>query len=243
MPLVEDIAFLERETIAFHTARGDLQNGDYFGLPVKVFKPRGRQGYYYDQNRKKHQIVLHFTMGYLGGDLANLSRDNFHVSVPFVIARSGVIVSLFDPDKWSYHLSRNAVGGNKYCSSRSIAIEMTGLGPLDRSGDWMFNYYGSRYCRATQAEHFLALDTPYRGYSYYTRFTDAQYDSLNQLLDLLTDRYDIPRHFLDPHARFDLFETSHDARNYRGICGHVNYQPPTVKTDIGPAFAWEKIGG
>ena len=243
MPLVQDIAAAEEATFNYHRARGEMTDGNYNGLQIVKFSPKDRSGYYYKSKIDKKKIVLHYTIGYIGGDLSNLTRNNRHVSVPFVIARNGVIVQLFDPEYWSYHLTPGAVGGNKRNSSQSVPIELTGLGPLDLSGNWMFNYYGSKYCRATETEHFFDHGGDYRGYRYFTRFTDAQYSSLSSLLSILAHEFNIPETFLAQSERFDLFSSPQVAQNYSGICSHVNFQPPSVKNDIGPAFEWSHIGG
>ena len=119
---------------------------------------------------------------------------------------------------------------------------MSNLGPLDKSGAWMMNYVGSRYCRATETDYYTDLGSDYRGYQYYAYFTDAQYASLDRLLDVLCNEFSIPKSFLPATERYDLFQSAQDAQNYRGICSHVNFQPPSVKQDIGPAFNWAAIG-
>ena len=70
---------------------------------------------------KKDQIVLHYTIGYLPGDIATLSQSNKHLSVPFVIGRNGNIYNLFPSKYWAYHLGRGAIGGNK---TRSSAVSV-----------------------------------------------------------------------------------------------------------------------
>ncbi len=242
MPIVQKIIEKEENEISYLRSLGEIENTTYKGLSVLYFKPNFRNGYYYESQVLKEKIALHYTAGYLGGDLGSLSRNNLHVSVPFVIAASGKIIQLFDPVYWSYHLTPGAVGGNKRNSSRSIAIEISNLGPLENSGAWMWNYVGSKYCKATETDFYVDLNAQYRGYRYYAYFTDAQYDSLNRLLDVLCAEFAIPRVFLPESDRYDLFQSASAARNYRGICSHVNFQPPSVKQDIGPAFKWNAIG-
>ena len=100
----------------------------------------------------------------------------------------------------------------------------------------------SRYCRASETQYYVDLNTTYRGYRYYAYFTDEQYASLDRLLDVLCDEFDIPKTFLPEPDRYNLFSSAQDARDYEGICSHVNFQPPSVKQDIGPAFNWAAIG-
>ncbi len=243
MPLAKDIIQQEEKSLAFYDSRGELKKKTYHGVDIIHYSPLGKDNYFYKSKLTKSKILLHYTAGYLWGDLATLTSDDLHVSVPFVVARSGKILSLFDPDYWSYHLGRTAVGGNKYNSSRSVAIEMSNLGRLERSGNWLFNSSGSKYCRPPETQYYIDLGKKYRGYQYYATFTDAQYQSLGKLLDVLTIQYNIPPRFLPEKDRYNMFATAKTARNFTGICSHVNFRTPTAKQDIGPAFDWAAIGG
>ncbi|MFD1159046.1 N-acetylmuramoyl-L-alanine amidase [Roseovarius aestuarii] len=242
MPVVQDIVAKEENDIAWWRSRGEISAATYKGLDVLVYRPQGRGNYYYASRVQKSMVALHYTAGYLSGDLDTLTTDNYHVSVPFVIARSGKIIQLFNPDYWSYHLSPRAVGGNEFNSKRAVAIEISSLGRLTKSGSWMWNYVGSKYCKVGETQYYHDLEQPYRGYRYYATFSGEQYKSLSALLDVVCPEYDIPRNFLAEPDRYKLFSSSSDARSYKGICSHVNYQPSGVKEDIGPAFEWPRIG-
>ena len=50
------------------------------------------KSFFYPEETAKRKIVLHFTMGYLKGDIATLTKQ--HVSVPFVIGRNGNIYNV-----------------------------------------------------------------------------------------------------------------------------------------------------
>ena len=84
----------------------------------------GKESYYYREVQPKDQIVLHYTMGYLRGDIAQLTHSEMHVSVPFVIGCNGKIYNLFSSKYWSYHLGPGSVGGNKVRSQKTIGIEL-----------------------------------------------------------------------------------------------------------------------
>ncbi len=94
----------------------------------------GYTSYYYGDKIPKDQIVLHHTAGNLQGDLGALTKKNWHVSVAFLIARDGTIYQLHPADRWSHHLGPDALGGNKKRSSRSIGIELSNYGWLDKKG-------------------------------------------------------------------------------------------------------------
>ena len=202
----------------------------------------GDESYFYLVKHPKDQIALHYTMGYLRGDIATLTKPNYHVSVPFVISRDGSIYNLFASYYWSYHLGKGAVGGNQTRSRAAIGIELSNIGPLVRNGNLLETSYskpGKRdaYCNVDQTEHYAVAN--FRDFDYYATFTDTQYQSLIVLLRYLTARYGIPRKFLPAAKRF---ATTNETAHFRGIVSHVNYRR-TGKTDIGPAFDWQRVIG
>lgn len=199
--------------------------------------------YFYDEKFPKERIVLHYTAGYLKGDIAQLSKRGVEVSVPFVIARSGEIYNLWKSSLWSYHLGPGAVGGNAAMSQRSIGIELSNIGFLrKKSSGHLHTVYSTSdiYCTSAETSQYLKLPSSYRGERYYAKFTTAQYNSLVLLLRFLTARYDIPRSFLSPDKRFNTFGSAAEAENFKGICSHVNFRP-AGKWDIGPAFDWDRV--
>ena len=208
------------------------------------------QGYVYQAKFKKEKIVLHFTAGHLRGDIMSLTGDRGHVSVPFLIARDGTIYNIHHPEnQWSYHLGPDALGGNAKQSQISIGIEISNYGPLTLVGDNLETAYSRPknqatgtegapdvYCSLAETEAYVALDTPYRGFKYFAAYTEAQYNSLIQLLRLLTKKYHIPAVFLQKGVRYNRTE---EVIHFRGIVTHANYR--NDKFDIGPAFDWDRV--
>lgn len=201
------------------------------------------KSYYYEEEFPKERIVLHHTAGYLKGDIAQLSRQGTEVSVPFVIARSGLIYNLWKSKYWSYHLGPGAVGGNAAMSQRSIGIELSNIGFLHKkAGGLLHTSYGTDdvYCSETETGYYQKLPAAYRGERYYAKFTNAQYSSLILLLRFLTKRYGIPRTILAPVKRYEVFSNAAEAEQFKGICSHVNFRA-SGKWDLGPAFDWERV--
>ncbi len=201
----------------------------------------GDTSFYYIEKNVKTQIVLHFTVGYLKGDIAALSRNNVHISTPFVIARNGKIINLWSSAYWSYHLGKDAVGGNTNGSKRTIGIEISNIGFLKRIGDKLVTVYSDNdvYCNINDKQFYTKLDIPYRGEQYFATYTTKQYSSLLLLLRYLTSEYNIPGKFLPTHKRF-VTGVQNELVNFKGIVSHANYRS-SGKWDIGPAFDWEKI--
>ena len=199
--------------------------------------------YFYEEEFPKERIVLHHTAGYLKGDIAQLSRQSAEVSVPFVIARSGLIYNLWKSKYWSYHLGPGAVGGNTEMSQRSIGIELSNIGFLRKKpGGLLHTVYSNTdvYCTQAETAYYQKLGTAFRGERYYARFTSAQYTSLVLLLRYLTARFKIPRAILPLSRRYDTFGAVSTAENFKGICSHVNFRA-SGKWDIGPAFDWDRV--
>ncbi|MFQ5628641.1 MAG: N-acetylmuramoyl-L-alanine amidase [bacterium] len=209
--------------------------GDNRNLVVTRCKPQsGDSSFYYATKPIKDRVVLHFTAGYLKGDIATLTKQNYHVSVPFVVARDGVIYNLWGSGYWSYHLGRGTVGGNQLMSKRSIGIEISNIGPLARRGDKLMTIYDSVYCDVDERQYYESES--YRGYEYYAKFTGAQYKSVIDLLRYLTAKFNIPRQFLPGNKRY---EVTPDVTRFHGVTSHVNFRKD--KFDIGPAFDWNRV--
>jgi N-acetyl-anhydromuramyl-L-alanine amidase AmpD len=201
-------------------------------------RENGDKSFYYQEETAKKKVVLHFTMGYLKGDIATLTRQ--HVSVPFVIGRNGVIYNLFASKYWSYHLGPGAMGGNTAMSRECIGIEISNIGPLKKIGDNLVTTYSDTdiYCSLAETQFYTKLNTRYRGFEYFATYTPAQYEAIRQLLKFLCAKYTLPKNFVNEPARYEVM-TEDGFRNFTGIVSHVNCRKD--KVDIGPAFEWAKI--
>lgn len=201
-------------------------------------RQNGDKSYYYEEEIVKKKIVLHFTMGYLKGDIATLTKG--HVSVPFVIGRNGIIYNLFASKYWSYHLGPGAVGGNTLMSQECIGIEISNIGPLKKIGNNLVTTYDDNdvYCTMNEPQFYTKLPKKYRDFEYYASFTDAQYNAVTKLVKFLCAKYNLPKTFIAEAKRFDTLSAD-EFKNFKGIVSHVNCR--TDKVDIGPAFDWNRI--
>ncbi len=216
--------------------------GTHLVMPYMQCRPKnGDTSFYIQEKHLKTQIVLHYTAGYIKGDVAALSKPNHRVSTPFIIARNGTILNLWSSAFWSYHLGSGAIGGNTNGSKRTIGIEMSNIGFLKRMDNHLVTVYSDTdiYCHVNEKQFYTKLDTPFRGESYYATFTKKQYDSLQLLLQYLTATYSIPLKFLPKSKRYDT-GVAQELINFKGVVSHINYRA-SGKWDIGPAFDWEKI--
>ncbi|HTN05386.1 N-acetylmuramoyl-L-alanine amidase [Agriterribacter sp.] len=253
-------ALINLEENLLHTGN----NGEYtlakIAIPVKgediilngmLTTPKNRSKYYYAVEHPKQRIVLHFTAGQLRSDLSALTRDNYHVSVAFVIGRDGTVYQLFSSKYWSGHLGKgigNTNTGNAQ-DKCTIGIEISNYGYLTERNGNLETYYSRQknaegqegpvdvYCSLTEKQAWLKTGSPFRGQSYYAAYTNEQMESVVILLRYLTAQYNIPRVFLPEPERYQATEA---VLSFKGIVSHINYRP-TGKWDIGPAFHWDKV--
>ncbi|MBP2831937.1 N-acetylmuramoyl-L-alanine amidase [Aquimarina sp. U1-2] len=217
------------------TGDGELMN--YFDCK----RQNNDDSFYFDEIEKKTKIVLHFTAGYLKGDIAQLTIPSNNVSVPFVIARDGSILKLWSSKYWSYHLGRGAIGGNTTMSKQTIGIELSNIGFLKRIGDNLVSVYSDTdiYCNSKDTNLYKKLETPFRQENYFATFTKKQYHSLAILIKYLTNEYKIARNFLPVHKRYTTLSKT-EVQNFEGILSHINYRV-SGKWDIGEAFEWDQL--
>ncbi len=204
---------------------------------VRCARENGDDSFYFQEVVPKQRIVLHFTAGYLKGDIDTLTKQGSHVSVPFVIGRDGTIYNLWPSKYWSYHLGPGAQGGNTEMSKRSVGIEISNIGYLVKNGTKLVTPYRSTDVYCAESETSFYQEVTFRGRDYFATFPKAQVESVILLLRYLTAKYNIPRQFVDVAERYDTFPT---VDQFHGITSHVNYRP-AGKWDIGPAFAWDTV--
>ena len=239
--LAKDIAEEEENTFV-RLAPNIVERTLAPGLTVFAFNDAFRKrNYFFDETTPKKAIVLHFTAGFFWGDIDTLTAKDNHVSVPYVVARSGRIYELFPPEKWSFHLGKGTVGGNERCSKQTIGIEISNVGQLSISGGSV-RFGSAKYCDKADTQFYTEISPAFRGEKVFATFTDAQYASVKKLLSHLTSTFSIPKSFIAEPKRYEVFGSPTEGRDYSGIATHVNYRPPdTGKWDIGPAFNWAAV--
>ncbi len=159
-------------------------------------------------------IMIHFMNGVVVSkeDPYNkdIVRDIFMedgVGINYVIDREGNILCMLPENRSAWHAGTGEfLDSEKYTNKMnfySVGIELMAIGSKDDMAQYI------------DGETYESLDESLIG------FTDAQYESLNLLLDELCERYSIPR------------EKSR-------IIGHEEYSPH--KSDPGELFDWGRLG-
>ncbi len=196
-----------------------------------------RESQYVKTESVKTQIVLHHTAGNSSG--VNVAKnwdadDRGRIATCVVISGKGAsnspdgeIVQCFSSKFWAYHLGIKrdvfeAYGvPYKNLDQHAIGIEICNWGQLTLKGGKYYNYVD----KEVPADQVTTLDTPYKGYKYFHKYTDAQIESVRQLLEYWRDLYQI-------NLSFDfaqLFEVNKKAlRGENGLFTHNSYRKDKV---------------
>lgn len=150
---------------------------------------------YVKKETQKNTIWLHHTGGGSRPDwtINGWEKDNgLKVGTHFVIGRKssssdieiwdGTILKAIDDRYWVNHLGID----NESLNSKSIGIELCNYGPLNLGKDG--NFYNS-INKPVNKEDVFELETEFRGYKYWEKYTQAQLDSLSKLINYLKKRW------------------------------------------------------
>lgn len=153
--------------------------------PTIVKKHLADAQYYQTVHIKKYIFTHHTAGGSAESSMAHWASNSDHIATAYVIDRDGTIFEAFDPKHWAYHLG---VKGNSALEKASIGIEICSYGALtEKDGKWL-TYTG----KAILPENTVQLEKPFRGFQIWEAYTEAQIESLKQLLPYLIDRFNIP---------------------------------------------------
>lgn len=201
-----------------------------------------RESQYIKESTKKLQIVLHHTAGNSSGVGTIKMWDNDdrgRIATCVTISGKGLSKDTYDGEicqafaskYWAYHLGIKPdvfrANGLPYRSLDPIAIgiEICNWGPLTNKNGKYYNYVD----RLVPADQVCELAVPYKGHKYYHRYTDAQIESVRDLLVYWKNLWDIP---LDYNEE-DMWKVSKNALSaVPGVYSHNSYRKD--KSDIYP---------
>lgn len=189
-------------------------------------------GGYYREEYAKSQIYLHHTAG---GPNANSvfqywESQPARVATCVAISRSGEIVQGYSSKLWAFHLGLKNEHFKKHgvqylnLDKTSIGIEICAWGPLTKKGQKYFNYVGGE----VDADEVTELTKPWKGTKYWHSYSDAQIESVKQLLLYWRDKYEIPLDYNE-----DIWGVTKRAlTNQKGVFTHNSVRPD--KSDVFP---------
>ena len=114
--------------------------------------------------------------------------------------KDGDIIQVFNSRKWAWHLglkpSHLKLGGSKALSNtqlnkESIGIEICNWGQLKQTNKGFINYAGG----IVPDNQVTQLSTPYKGFKFYQKYTDAQLENTRGLIRFLADRWNIQTNY------------------------------------------------
>ena len=202
-------------------------------LDIQAIKQvRLKDNQYFAESSPKTQIYLHHTAG--NGNAEGVSRywngNDSRIATAFIIGENGTIVQCFSSKHWAWHLGIDqedfARNGAKYSNLNklSVGIEVCNWGYLKKKGDKYYNYAGG----VVNPSYVTELDQPYKGYKYWYKYSDAQIESLRQLVVYLCETYDIPKDY-----RSEIWSIDKEAfKGTKGIFTHNSVRKD--KSDMYP---------
>lgn len=170
---------------------------------------------YYKHEISKNTIWLHHTAGgsrpdwTIGGWEKDFSKDEngdpildsdglpkpLKVGTSYVIGRrssstndtlwDGCVLRAFDDKYWAYHLGINK--NSERLNSKSIGIEVCNYGPLTLRNGIFYNYVN----KPIRENDVVELSKPFRGYTYWEKYTDLQLENLRKLILHLSNKWGI----------------------------------------------------
>lgn len=110
---------------------------------------------------------------------------------------------------------------------QSIGIEVVNYGYTEADGETIYGNYISTS---------ELIYSSWNGHDYWQAFTEAQYESLNQLVPYLLDKHGIAEIY---HDSLDYISSDSDVENFSGVIGHSALQ--NGKSDPGPVFDFSRL--
>lgn len=205
-------------------------------IPVSNF-----EGQYVQETTEKTQIVLHHTVSGNGvnGDLSWWKQTKQRIATAIIIDRDGTPYQCFSTRYWAYHIGPVSKQFTKLhepyrkCDPNSIGVELDSWGALlKHKGKYYpvkWNKEQARYVPWIEAGEVKNVsNSNHRGFSYYEKYTDAQINTLRELLLYWNDYWGIPLDYDDK-----IWDVNRDALiGTPGIYSHVSYRDD--KSDCHP---------
>jgi N-acetyl-anhydromuramyl-L-alanine amidase AmpD len=169
-------------------------------------------GQYFDEVTTKNQIYVHHTAGNPDpfGVVSWWASTPDRVATAFIIGgraksntskwKDGQIVQCFNSNRWAYHLGLTAANikagnpgakDNVTLNKNSIGIEICDWGCLTLGPKGYTTYVNTTVPEAEVQEY----TDPFRGYKYYHKYSQAQMDTIHELVSYLCTKWSITKEY------------------------------------------------
>jgi N-acetyl-anhydromuramyl-L-alanine amidase AmpD len=185
----------------------------------------------------KKQIYLHHTAGNSNPHFVvkDWATDQIgKIGTAYVIGGGkddGVIIEVFDPKHWAWHLGVEAkmFAGFKLpytvLDKISVGIEICNWGSLTKKADGKYYTYVNTVVPDSEV---CVLDKPFRGFQAFHKYSDKQIESTKQLVLFLSKQFNIPVKYNEA-----IWDLNTDAlKSVPGVYTHNCVRHD--KTDISP---------
>ena len=190
-------------------------------------------GDYYSTDVTRDKICLHHTAGgSLIGAVETLRKID-GIMVHFIIDKDGKIYQLMPIKNFGFHLGIKNTGGS--VDKATFGIEVVAFGGLKLKGDTLYSWpsnFNNRYCSLADDALYVDNGEEWRGYRYWTAFTNEQYASVARLCGYLCYNFDIPPEILPNVNEYNL----EAVKKFKGIFTHTSCR--LDKLDISVSFNW-----
>lgn len=205
------------------------------------------QDHYFQEEFTKTQIVLHHTVASPNSAIQVIKewyKKPSHVATAFVIDGDGTPYQVFSSKYWAYHLGlqqgtfdKNGVP-YKPIDKTSIGVEINNWGGLIAGDDVTIKnfgtqehpeniklkkgYYYTAYGNALQIpdNQITYFPNGFRDFKYFQNYTDAQLETVGELLLFWKNKYGIPLTYNE-----DMWDVSKKAlEGTSGIWTHVSFR-------------------
>jgi hypothetical protein len=196
---------------------------------------------YIPVNTEKTQIVLHHTVSDPNsamGDINYWASDKRRIATAIVVELNGDAYQCFSSKCWGYHLG----AGNSNLDKHSIGVEIDSWGGLLLGDGITTHDFGFKKVKMEKGSFYNAYGNivklkdneiqeypkGFRGYKYFSKYSEEQIDSVGELILLWNKTYGIPLDFNE-----DMFDYSEKAmKGTPGIWSHTSFRKD--KNDIHP---------
>lgn len=190
---------------------------------------------YYKEVTAKKGVVLHHTVSgnSVTSDIDWWKSNADRIATPIIIARDGRIHQLFSSKYWAHHLGVKKAHfeyfglpeSNKQRNKEFIGVELDSWGGLVNQNSKYYSYSGQEVAK----ENVVQYENGFRGYHFFEKYTDAQINSLKELLLYWEKQYDISLKYKG-NVMFEFNKRALSGEN--GIWAHVSFRPD--KSDVHP---------